>query len=336
MAEGSDDRVPVIEFRTFEEATKAIDAMSLYKQENPKELQDYCIELLKDVSIGNENDNGVYKNITLPSKANKVYLRGGGYRLYFTGNITLKCDMEFINITMTAMKTGNAVQPTTMNLAVGNYNATIHDNARFGYTNRQENGERNFVHSLNNITGSAKGSLIIRENVTLEANNITGLSLQYVGKGEDYKKDNEDNILTAFVGVTGNAALKKLVFSDHAAVEFYVQGKLTADAIYLNGENQVQIHTRDINPIQINGVVDENKKSDSVFVTGDGNNSKINLYVLSYYGLQIPMGTKVIGGKYLDPSDWNVTTQWKHDEAKYKLYLDGTNLCLGAKLEETE
>ena len=236
-------------------------------------------------------------------------------------------------MTMTSMKVVSpGAKPTTMNLAVGNYTGTI-KHAGFGYFA----GEDNFKQMLNNITGSAKGRLIIKEDTYLEANNITGLTMEFTGNGKGlHIYESTEN--TAFVRATGNVSIKRLEYKDSAAAILNVRGKLTTDGILLKGKNHVEITIQDINPIQIKGtqeIVEGVKITDSVIAVKEGESitEEIILNLYSYTGQKIPSGTKVITGKYLNPNDWDVNSNWMGDSGKNELYYRGADLYLGNTIE---
>ena len=171
--------IPYIDYTTFEEAVKAIDSMALYQDPTAKTkvYEAYTIELLSDVEIGNDKKDGRYSALTFPSKASLLTILGNGHSIGFSGNITLKCNTAMDNIYFCPKKTvGKEAQPTTTNVAVGNFEWTVKDKVSFGYWS---NGS--FVEGLlNNVTGSTKGKVIVRNVKGLQANKISGVQVEVI------------------------------------------------------------------------------------------------------------------------------------------------------------
>ena len=330
------NKVPMMEFITYEEAIKAIDSMAVYKQDNKKVFEEYTIELLDDIMIGNDKGDGKYNALTLPSKASQFTIWGNGHRVEFSGNISLKCNTVLRDVQMLSMKAVKGVGvPTTMNIVVGNYTLT-NDHGILGYYE-----EGSFVSGVNNVTGSAKGYVIIDMDSYLEAKSISGMNLQFTGNGEGlvYKQpDNENSgVKTGIIWSKGNLSVKEIIFSDYAGGHLKADGNLILDAITTNGKVYAEITICDTKPMQIKGMtktIDNKKVTDSVFVQEEKGEvlDALILNVKSTTRQGVASGIKVITGKYLDKKDWNVRTVLGEDvSASKSLYVNGTNLHLGSK-----
>lgn len=344
-------QVEKYDFKTFEEAVKAIDSMALYVDPNAKTkvFKDYTIELLNGVMIGNDKGDGKYSALSLPSKANEVTIWGNGMGIVFSGNITLKCNTTFKDVTMTPMKSvKGGAEVTTANLATGNFAASI-SNAVIGY---RKSGEA--ISTLNTVSGSAKGSLILTDCSYMEVNSISGINVEFRGNGMDFVTDNTKTddkgnprkVPTTLV-VNGNLTAKELRYSDYTFGVLVPNGKTVMDAIYVVGENQAAIQMVPNNPLQIKGITrtmeDKSKVNGSVFfdvvevkdengnVTGTLTTDQITVSLSSTNGKEIPSGTKVFTGKYLEPKHYDFYTYVDRYEANRVLYLNGNDLYLGGE-----
>lgn len=327
-------------FRTFEEAVKAIDSMALYQNPNDKVkvFEKYTIELLHNVEIGNDSKNGKYSALALPSKTSGVSIVGNDpvtgegtteeirNVIRFSGNVTLKANTTLQNVTLLAMKLNKTrVTETTANMAVGNYALTIKENV-FG--------------NWNNVTGSAKGSLILKENSNFSANNITGINVVFEGMSNDYYRATDTNLpVASILTVNGNLTAKEIRYRDYAYGILKPNGKTVIDAVYVEGANKPVVEVTEGNVIQIKGVTrtlaDKTKVTGSVFFDDAeklGAIDKIDFRILSKTDKDVPAGTKVITGKYLSPSHWNVKSFLDSEDEPGQsrvLYLNGADLYLG-------
>ncbi len=347
--------VPTMEYATFEEAVAAINGMPEYKE--------YTIEVMKDVEIGNENGDGKYKALTLPAKVSKLTIRGYNQQyIYFSGNIALKSDTSFEGINLVPMKTVKGVcEPTTTNITVGNYELSVKD-ARVGYwTGEPYDSEA--VSCLDKISG--KGRLIINEYTGMVANTISGVAVEFTGNGEGYAMDDngtpEEDDRPVYSALTVNKSLttKEIKFADYAAAHLQVYGKLTTDAIYVLGATDIVIGKREGSSIQIKGTTrtleNGSKETGSVFFDevvkyaegedgGQGEiierTDKILLECESANNKDVPTGTKVITGKYLNPNDWTGYSYWFSEDVYHEnyrsIYLNGTDLYLGGVIATNE
>ncbi len=332
-------------FETFEEAVKAIDSMGLQKEVEDvngkvtKVYQNYTIELLNDVEIGNEKLNGQFKTLSLPSKAGEVVLWGNGHVMKFSGNVTLKCNTVFEGIKLLPMKTvkGEAV-PTTANFAVGNFrmvwanSACDEDFGEFGDL-------KDCVTCIGNITGGAKGELFIIGNSRLKAKDITGLNaIRFVSVSDEVPVADEDcgQILT-----DGNVTIKELYYMPMSGGILRVRGNLTLNAAYVYGECSAQIWRFDDKAMKVNGVTltekDENGKTikinESVIYISEGNSRNIQVKTVATKASTVAPGTKIITGKYLDANDWDLYSFDTSNGTNYERnsYMSGNDIYMGAE-----
>lgn len=129
-------------YPTFKDAVTAIDALK-------DKTAEYTIVLLQDVNI--KNTNGVITpapaGITLPTQAANVIItsrEGEVYDIYYTGNIGLKANTEFVKVRFNPMNSKKV--GVASNIAAGNFNLTLRD---------IEVGDVAGM-KLNNITGGTK------------------------------------------------------------------------------------------------------------------------------------------------------------------------------------
>ena len=331
-------------FTSFEDAVKAIDTMSLQVEVKDevtnkvsKVYQNYRIELLKDVEIGNEKQDGKFKALSLPAKATEVFLLGNGHVIKFSGNVTLRCNTLFEHVNLLPMKTVKGeVVPTTANFAIGNFfmvwNQSNCDEALGGFGDLKD-----CITCIGNITGSAKGALYVKGNSRLRVNNITGLgAIRFVSADGVMPVSDEDcgQILT-----DGNVTIKELHYMPMSGGILRVRGNLTMDTahVYAEGEANAQIWRFDDKVMKVNGVTQtENgiKKNESVI----GDSCKIQVKTVATKASTVAPGTKIITGKYLDKNDWNL---WSFDtslnavENPYRCdsYMSGNDIYMGAKTQ---
>lgn len=327
-----------MEFMTFEEAVKAIDSMGLQKTvmdekgKSTKIYETYFVQIVNDVSIGNDKGDGKYATLPLPTKAAQVIIFSDDKTITFSGNVTLKCNTAFSNVNLIPMKTVKGVaEPTTANFAIGNFvmswensncNSEWYDNGGLW------NCDATYI---NNITGGAKGELVVTNGSKIKVNNITGLNaIRFEGYGQGVPTENIDcgQILT-----DGNISIKELHYQNAAGGLLRVRGNLTTNAIYVTGENNAQILKFADRTMKVNGVTltqkDESGKSikinESVIYSED-NTSKLVVDTYATSGTVLP-GSKIINGKYLELNDWDLRVFG----TPYRGYVTGNDLYLGTQ-----
>ena len=178
----------------------------------------------------------------------------------------------------------------------------------------------------------------------LEANSISGMNVQFVGNGENilYKQDGNENsgVKTGTIWAKGNLSAKQLMFSDYAGGHLKVNGNFALDAINTVGDVYAELTICSNKPMQIKGMaqtIGDNKVTDSVFLLEEDGEvlEALILNVKSTTKQEIPSGTKVITGKYLEKEDWNVRTILGEDVSAMKsLYNNGSDLYLGSVKSE--
>ena len=309
-----------VDYMTLEEALKAIDTMGIQHTRTDTEgnkqvkyYENYTIELLKNVEIGNEKLDNNYKSISMPSKAGNLTIKGNSKEIRFSGNLTLKCNTKLSNVVLTPVKkVKNEAVASKANIAVGNYTLTV-DNARCS-----DNG----VTCIGNITGSSKsGKLVLMANNFWEANNITGLyAVEFIQNG--------DNKAESSITATGNLSVKDIIYSSGGTVS--VGGNLTTNTLHVKGNVMAKIEHDVDKTMKINGTTitnpDKSKTTGSVFFENQ-NNKTITVYLKSSRGQEIPEGTQVIDGKYMSEKDW----KFNIDGQEHKAYLRSNKLYVGSK-----
>ena len=320
---------PVMEFATFEEAVKAIDAMGDAEQ-------NYVIEILRDIEIGNEKQDGKFKALTLPAKAADVAIHGQGHVIVFAGNVTLKSNTIFDSVNLYPMKAvkGGAV-PTKVNFAIGNFLMVWNNSSCDEWLNGFEDLSECRT-CIGNITGKGNGSLHIVGNSRLKANNITGLNaIRFIGHGEELTLDDNNcgQILT-----DGNVTIKELYYQNSAEGILRVRGSLTTNVIYVLGECNAQIWNFNNKPIKINGATlegnDGSKSNVSVVYVAEDIYSNIKVKTVATDGATVTPGTKIVTGKYLNAEDWELYSFITADNMEpmtepRSAYVIGNDLYIG-------
>ena len=168
---------------------------------------------------------------------------------------------------------------------------------------------------------------------------------------ENYKTEDDIPVYSR-LAVKDSMTTKELKFADYTAAYLQVYGKLTADAIYVVGKTEAVIGKYEGGSIQVKGTTctleDGSKVTDSVFfdevllyeeredgeqvVTGVEKTETIIIELESTGNQDVPAGTKVITGKYLDPDDWTAYSYWFGGGNYRSLYQSGTDLYLGGVL----
>ena len=345
IGEGDTEK-PYIEFASFEEAVTAIDSMALQKtitDENgkvKKVYEQYIIELMQDVNIGNTKSDGKFTALVLPQKAEQVVLAGNNYVMRFSGNLTLRCHTDFENINLIPMKAvkGTAV-PTIANVSIGNFVMAWKNSNCDTDMGMFENLETCST-GIGTITGGAKGELHIYGASRLKANQISGMnSIRFIGDGERTPvKDSKCGQLLA----EGNVTIKELHYQNMAGGILHVKGNLTTNVIYVTGENNAKIHRYENKTMKVNGITltqkDQNgktvKKNESVIYTEDSL-FPIRVVTEATKSSSLLSGTKILSGNYLKASDWEILSYDKtknKNTISYKSYVIGNNLYAGTKV----
>lgn len=319
-------------FASFEEAVKEIDSLSLYKDPNAKTkiYEDYTIEVLSDVEIGNAKKNNSYSALTLPAKAGQLTIDGNAYSLSFSGNITVRCNTEFADISLYPIKNikGEAVK-TTANYAIGNYALTF-DNV----ISTDVSGTSLF----GKISGSSKnGTLKLAAGAEDYAYGISISELS--GLKEVVLEDNTE------LHVDKNCNLYQVTFESGTSV-LSVDGTLATTLI--NAENAAKakgvygiIRKPLASKMTVNGLYEDRDKDKikeyySLSFPQGEEEGQIQIDVV---GSPCPAGTLVLTGKNLN---WNeiqdnirVVSKRRNESIGTSCitYTKGTNLYIGEKAE---
>ena len=341
-------------YMTFEEAVNGIISMALQKEieaangKKTKVNADYTMEVLRDVEIGNTRGDGKYTALTLPTKVSELTVLGGGNSIFFSGNITLRSnitlDAGIIFTPMKAVKGG--AQPTITNISAGNFKLTF---AGADVADREnmfdENGD--YLSLINNLTGGAKGELIINPYGGIKAVNVTGFNkVIFAGNGVSNTApdtDGQTKTIYEILEVTGKMNVKTILAEKCAIAALSTGQGLTANIIGVKkldtvgdiGESQqtrLTIESPAAIPMKLNGgrlseVGGEAKNTGSVY---NDTGIPIELNVTTQSGAILD-GTKIITGKYLSISDWKVSTLEKDSDTVTvrNIYQNGNDLYLG-------
>lgn len=324
-------------YMTFEEAVNAINSMGLQKEiegSNGKMTHaDYTIEMLSDAEIGNAKGDGRYSVITLPTKVSELTIFGCGSSIRFSGNVTVRSNTTLESgIILTPMKAiKGGAEPATTNIAAGNFKLTF-AGADVGYWNRE--GEP--VSMLNNLSGGARGELIIAPNGGITAVNVTGFNkIVFKGNGSsktDPSQSQGGKQIVEILEATGKINVKS-IFAENYAVATLMNGQgLTANTIGLTGNSEVEIYNSAAIPMKLNGArvdktYDISAPICSVYRDSTTSATPIKLNLVSRTGTVLD-GTRLISGKYLNPSHWKVSMAESGEERN--TYLNGNDLYLGS------
>lgn len=303
-------------FATFEEAVTEINYIALYKT-GTKVYEDYTIELLKDVEIGNASGNGVYSALTLPTKAGSVRIFSSAENepagLYFAGTLTVRCSTFFENIGLYPMSKGAF---TTANYSIGNYTLELN-----GVDTTDGAGGT----LIGTVSGSsASGTLKLGDGQRISAKTLSGL--KEVSLGSD-----------AGLTITGNCSAYQLRFmaEKDSTAALQAGGTLTTTLIYLTGEGNAVIQKPLTTAFTVNGAsldLNGDKIKENVAVIRESaaeteadteDLRKVEVQILADV---VPAGTKVLTCKYLTLDDYKVTDQ---DGRGYDTYQSGTALMVG-------
>ncbi|MCC8139440.1 MAG: DUF5722 domain-containing protein [Lachnospiraceae bacterium] len=293
-------------FATFEEAVTEINSLSRY-QTGTKVYDNYEIELLNNVEIGNTANNGSYSTLTLPTKAGsvRIYSDDEQYTIYYAGTLTLRCNTEFDNVALSPMKAVNKVGVATAAAwSLGAYTLTLND-----VSTTDADG--------NTLVSSVTGST----NSELQLQGDTGLSVS--GKVSVYQirfaeeDAGDDSSLTVLSGGT-----------DCTEPVLGVDGTLTVTLIYLDGNVMPVIEKPESSTFTLNGASldvdgDGEKENASVIITGEDDDITLTVALQTE---AITAGTQVLSCKYLDLDHYTVKDE---PGFTYNTYQSGNYLMAG-------
>lgn len=316
-------------FATFEEAVKEIDSLALYKP-GTKEYEDYTIELRQDVHIGNDKGNGAYSALSLPSKVSELNIIGNGNAIYFSGNVTLKSNLNLDGVNLQPRKAvkGEAVA-TKANYNVGKYCLSMCDTWSYAVNNNPETGELDGQNLFGNVSGTKGGRLVIigqpDENGTVaepyyvEVDNISGAI--------DVEICNE-----AVLRVNGNLALNNLKFTSSSSYEngeLDVNGTFSANLIEKDGLGVAKL----VKPLEKDMKIVGDKQTEKAIIFNDAKSESPELdrefINVTVKGACAP-GTKVMSGSYVNIEKLEV---YDSDEIEYQTYKSGSDIFMGTPMD---
>lgn len=321
---GSEEEITY--FKTFEEAVKEIDALSL-KKLGSKEYVDYVIELHADVEIGNDKKDGKYSSLALPSKARTLIIEGNGHKLRFAGNISLKSNLVLQNMGLCPVKTvKNEVVPTKANWTLGKFELAL-DKV---YSADEEGNTL-----VGTISGSASSALLNligtdaaeESPYVLAADQISGLRTIVLNP---YTRLEVNKNLTTY----------ELVFetqregeADAGVATVRVGGKLTTTLVHKNGIGDAVILKPVTGEIVVNGAemdLDNDKIKEKYSVCfADGLTEEQQKLIIELEGENLPAGTKIVTCKFIDKEHYKVLATDDASQNERGTYVNGTVLLLG-------
>lgn len=335
-------------FATFEEAVAEINSLSLYKDATAKtkEYEDYKIELLSDVEIGNAKKNNSYSSLSLPTKVKNLTIVGSddnetasNCSLYFAGNVSAKSNTAFKDINLYPIKAvkGKAVK-TAVNYSIGNYRLVM-DNV---YSS-DENG----TSLLGNISGSSKtGAFELIADIAEEANP------EYYQVGINQISGLRQIVLNEYtrLQITKTCNVYEVIFNRHTEEgipELSVDGAITLTQIVGRDVEEVVpteeakqygfIHKPVSSKLTLKGAYEkrtgDTAKNYYSIILPDTN----SMIVIDLEGAACPTGTLVLTGSYLD---WNVIQSYIEvintiamgEYYNCSTYTGGKNLFVGKKV----
>lgn len=321
---GSEEEITY--FKTFEEAVKEIDALSL-KKLGSKEYVDYVIELHADVEIGNDKKDGKYSSLALPSKAGTLIIEGNGHKLRFAGNVGLKSNLVLQNMELCPVKTvKNEAVPTKANWALGKfelaldkvYSADEEGNTLVGMVSGSASSallnligtdaaeESPYVFAADQISGLR--TIVLNPYTRLEVNkNLTTYELVFETQREG---EAEAGVATVRVG-----------------------GKLTTTLVHKNGIGDAVILKPVTGEIVINGAemdLDNDKIKEKYSVCfADGLTEEQQKLIIELEGENLPTGTKIVTCKFIDKEHYKILATDDASQNERGTYVNGTVLLLG-------
>lgn len=307
-------------FATFEEAVAEINYISLYKT-GTKVYEDYDIELLRDVEIGNSLGNGVYSALTLPTKAGSVRIfstgdsESGSAGLYFSGNLTVRCNTGFEHVGLYPMKaSGGKGIPTAANYAIGNCTLELTD------VNTTDGSGNTLIGTVSG--SSASGTLKLGDGQHISIKTLSGL--KEVSLASD-----------AELAVSGNCSAYQLRFlaEEGSRAVLHTGGTLATTLIYLTGFGDAVVQKPLPTTFTVNGASldlngDKVKENAAVIRENAPENGEDTRKVrIEVQTPEIPTGTKILTCKYLIPDDYQVANQAGRS---YNTYQSGNSLLTGS------
>ncbi len=293
-------------FATFEEAVTEINSLSRY-QTGTKVYENYEIELLNNVEIGNTANNGSYSTLTLPTKAGsvRIYSDDEQYTIYYAGTLTLRCNTEFDNVALSPMKAVNKVGVATAAAwSLGAYTLTLNDVSTM-------DADGNTL--VSSVTGSTNSELQLQGDTGLS---VSGkVSVYQIRFTEEDAED--DSSLTVLSGGT-----------DCSEPVLGVDGTLTVTLIYLDGNVMPVIEKPESSTFTLNGASldvdgDGEKENASVIISGEDDDITLTITLLTE---AITAGTQVLSCKYLDLDHYTVKDE---PGFTYNTYQSGNYLMAG-------
>lgn len=316
----------ISQFKTFEEAVKEINTLSL-KKLGSKEYVDYVIELHADVEIGNDKKDGKYSSLALPSKARTLIIEGNGHKLRFAGNISLKSNLVLQNMELCPVKTvKNEVVPTKANWTLGKFELAL-DKV---YSADEEGNTL-----VGTISGSASSALLNligtdaaeESPYVLAADQISGLRTIVLNP---YTRLEVNKNLTTY----------ELVFetqregeADAGVATVRVGGKLTTTLVHKNGIGDAVILKPVTGEIVVNGAemdLDNDKIKEKYSVCfADGLTEEQQKLIIELEGENLPAGTKIATCKFITKEHYKVLATDDASQNERGTYVNGTVLLLG-------
>ncbi len=277
-------------FASFEEAVSEINYLNRYDQ-TLRKYDDYKIELLKDVEIGNQNGNGSYSALPMPRQAGTVtiYSNGDKAALRFGGGLSISCNTVLKNIALYPMRNVQGKgEPVQADYNLGSYQLTFED-----VKTTDEKGNS----LVRNVTGStAAGTLCLKGGTELTVNgNFSSYKVLFeAGESERTVLRVNGTIYTVLTEQTGPG-------------ESIIQKPLNT-AFTLYGTQ-----------LDVDG--DGVKKNVSV-IRGDNAPELCVQFTTD----TCPAGTTILTCRYLDKNDYVIRDQLGRE---YGCYANGTSLMLG-------
>lgn len=297
----------VTRLTSFEEAVSEIDSLGLYvdPKAKVKTYLDYTISLNDDVAI--ETANGSYTTMKLPAKVGVLTIEGNAHEMRFSGNIQLKTNTVFKNVTLVSASAGSAGTGVSM----GNYALTFdHVNT---LNSEEDAGDEALFSSL---SGSAKGTFTLASG-RLSFDKISGIGRINVGANSR-------------LDVNINATMNRIYLQNGSVLG--VAGSLKAACVYVdtNDSGKAVIEQSEGSLINLTGetvFVDGVRKTVSISGTEAGRIPVLN--VAEKYDVQA--GTRImIDNCAMDSKD--KIKLYKNDIVdgnELSFYIDGKNIYSG-------
>ncbi len=337
-------------FKSFEEAVKEIDSLSLYKDPmaKTKVYEDYTITLLRDVEIGNDKKNNSFSGLSLPTKAKELTIEGNEKEISFSGNVTVRCNTTFSNIALYPIKNvkGQGVK-TAVNYSIGNYTLELENTV-----SKDENG----LSLIGNVSGSSKsGTLKLAAGAedmvnTVSVSQLSGLREVVLEEYTQLQVDKNcsvyqitfDNSMTDEEAMGEGQAQEIPVIAPEGVPVLSVNGALTTTLIdaecagKANGTYGI-IRKPVASQMTVNGLYEDRDKDKvkeyySLFFPENETEGSIQVELK---GSPVAAGTLILTGKYLqgDEIQDNIKVVSLSTGSECTTYAKGTNLYVGGKTE---